>query len=139
MFLHILLAPEEEEEEEEGVTAAEPISLALTGAWGGGKSPRPSMDIHVLSKDAELAHLEAGPSDRCGPLAAAGSACVRWADEGAVGGPPPEGVEVVEDVEENVSELCLLRPWGSARTTLGSGCCVGGGEAGAGEAGGTWP
>lgn len=39
--------------------------------------------------------------------------------------PPLGGVELEEEVEENVSELCLLLPWGSARTTLGSIGCVG--------------
>lgn len=49
-----------------------------------------------------------------------------WAAEDEDGpSPPPEGVELEEEVEENVSELCLLLPWRSARTTLGSSWCVG--------------
>lgn len=73
---------------------------------------------------------------------------VGWAAEDEEPRPPPEGVELEEEVEENVSELCLLLPWGSARTTLGSCCCVGalpgldggrGGEMDEEEAGGAWP
>lgn len=48
-----------------------------------------------------------------------------WVAEDEGPSPPPEGVELEEDVEENVSELCLLLPWGSGRTTLGSSWCVG--------------
>lgn len=71
-----------------------------------------------------------------------------WAAEDEGPSPPPGGVELEEEVEENVSELCLLLPWGSARTTLGSGWCVGalpgldggrGGEIDEEEAEGEWP
>lgn len=75
-------------------------------------------------------------------------ASVGWVAEDDGASPPPEGVELEEDVEENVSELCLLLPWGSARTTLGSTCCDGalpgldggrGGEMDEEEAEGAWP
>lgn len=50
--------------------------------------------------------------------------CEGWEEEEEEEGAPPEGVELDEEVEEKVSELCLLLPWGSARTTLGSGWWV---------------
>ena len=62
MFLHILPAPAPEQEEEEvdaEVPEVVPNSEALTGVCGATGSPRPSIDIHMLSKDPELAHLEA--------------------------------------------------------------------------------
>ena len=77
-------------------------------------TPIPSTHIHTLSKEPELAHLE--PSAGRAPLMAEGLA---EPEEGLgmvlelVAPTPPE----LED-EENVSELCRRRPWGSARTTL---------------------